>query len=190
MKKKIGFIVALTLSASLLLAGCGDKESSNEGSVPSSFGQLNNSQNVDMNDQTSMDNSIDAAPDFTDDYSNSGTDNTSTGTSDYSTIEEYYNIPSVRDAYQASIDNLLNTYSNVYSAITFEATGNDVVYTYYYVSNYSDIDTIYNTLTSQDYETMCKTGKQNLANECGITPTSFTYAYYTSDGAYIFDWTE
>ena len=190
LKKRIVLLVSLVLSASLLLAGCGDEESSNEGSVTSSFGQLNNSQNVNMNDQTSMGNSIDEVPDYTDDSSNSGTDNANAGTEDYSTIEEYFTLPSIQDAYQTALNNLLNNYSDVYSAITYEATGNDVVYNYYYVPNYLDIDTIYNNLAAQDYETMCKTGKQNLANECGITPTSFTYAYYASDGTCIFSWTE
>ena len=93
LKKRIVLLVSLVLSASLLLAGCGDEESSNEGSVTSSFGQLNNSQNVNMNDQTSMGNSIDEVPDYTDDSSNSGTDNANAGTEDYSTIEEYFTLP-------------------------------------------------------------------------------------------------
>ena len=51
------------------------------------------------------------------------------------TIEEFFNEnPAYFDAFKASCDQTLQQYSTTYADITFEATGNEVIYSYYYLN--------------------------------------------------------
>ena len=88
---------------------------------------------------------------------------------------------------------LLNEHGDVYCDYKVKVSGNDIVYEYYYIPDYTDemLDSVKNVLeTDTTWSETVNSVKDEIEQTSLIRPDSVTFAYYSSDGREIFKVTE
>ena len=90
-------------------------------------------------------------------------------------------------------DKLLSEQGDVYSDYEVVVSGNDIIYKYYYISDYSDemLEIVKEALeTDSTWSDTVKGIKDEIEQTSLIRPDTVTFAYYSFDGREIFKVTE
>ncbi|MBR3635315.1 MAG: hypothetical protein IKN47_03885 [Lachnospiraceae bacterium] len=90
-------------------------------------------------------------------------------------------------------DKLLSEQGDVYSDYEVVVSGNDIIYKYYYISDYSDemLESVKEALeTDSTWSDTVKGIKDEIEQTSLIRPDTVTFAYYSFDGREIFKVTE
>ncbi len=90
-------------------------------------------------------------------------------------------------------EQIMSTYADYYSDYDIEFSGNDIVYKYYYSSEFDEdtLSMVTATLESDDsWSSTIASTKDEMAKSTGITPDSITFVYYDANGNELFKVTE
>lgn len=109
------------------------------------------------------------------------------------TIESIMSTKAAQTQLEAAKEQIMSSYSDYYSDYDIEFSGNDIVYKYYYSSEFDEdtLSMVAATLESDDsWSSTIASTKSEMAKTTGITPTSITYVYYDANGNELFKVTE
>ena len=106
----------------------------------------------------------------------------------YTTLEEYYKIPSVAESIEKEMEQVREQFKNVYDDCTFMAIDNVIYYDYYFLEGVeANAD---NKKKMEDAfpatEQQLKSVLDALETATGIRPEKIVCSYYTCDGKEIF----
>jgi hypothetical protein len=109
------------------------------------------------------------------------------------TIESIMSTKAAQTQLETAKEQIMSAYSDYYSDYDIEFSGNDIVYKYYYSSEFDEdtLSMVAATLESDDsWSSTIASTKSEMAKTTGITPTSITYVYYDANGNELFKVTE
>lgn len=109
------------------------------------------------------------------------------------TIESIMSSKAAQTQLQETKDQIMAAYSDYYSDYDIEFSGNDIIYKYYYSSEFDEdtLSMVTATLESDDsWSSTIASTKEEMAKSTGITPDSITFAYYDANGNELFKVTE
>ena len=109
------------------------------------------------------------------------------------TIESSMSSKAAQTQLQETKDQIMAAYSDYYSDYDIEFSGNNIIYKYYYSSEFDEdtLSMVTATLESDDsWSSTIASTKEEMAKSTGITPDSITFAYYDANGNELFKVTE
>ena len=109
------------------------------------------------------------------------------------TIESIISSTSAQTQLDQVKEQIMSTYADYYSDYDIEFSGNDIVYKYYYSSEFDEdtLSMVTATLESDDsWSSTIASTKDEMAKSTGITPDSITFVYYDANGNELFKVTE
>jgi len=100
------------------------------------------------------------------------------------TIEDISKSAEVQQLVANDIATILSDYSDIYSDVKIEFSGNNIAYKYYYVEGYNlDVS----VLETSDWEMICNQIKDSFEKDWRIRPDQVTYGHYDISGNLIFE---
>lgn len=102
------------------------------------------------------------------------------------TVEEYYTQPMVKQELDSQIENMKGQYSNVYSDLGYEVSGNTFTYWFRFAEQIEDVDTASSQLEASITDEMLSGIVSDVESECGVTGITCEYIYYNADGSVLF----
>lgn len=193
MKKKSIVFLCSMLMVMLCLSGCGLFALRQESDVNDVIYDYDDDYDYDDSDYDYDDSDYDYDDndydyDDTDyDYDDS-TDNAGLG--EYSTLEEYYDLPAVNEAVEQEIANLLVQYQDTYSNITYDVVENTLYWDYFYCDNLSvDVQMLDTNFNQPDAQQNFQRLLNQIETETGIRPDAIVYTYYNYSGDVLYEGT-
>lgn len=113
----------------------------------------------------------------------------SSGSSDTNggrTVEDYYTQPFIKEALDAQIESMKESYSSTYKDLGYEVSGNTFTYWFQYADQLSNTDAVAEQLEASLTEDMLAGVVADVEAECGVTGITCCYIYYNADGSIIY----
>ena len=113
----------------------------------------------------------------------------SSGSSDTNggrTVEDYYTQPFIKEALDAQIESMKESYSSTYKDLGYEVSGNTFTYWFQYADQLSNTDAVAEQLEASLTEDMLADVVADVEAECGVTGITCCYIYYNADGSIIY----
>ena len=113
----------------------------------------------------------------------------SSGSSDTNggrTVEDYYTQPFIKEALDAQIESMKESYSSTYKDLGYEVSGNTFTYWFQYADQLSNTDAVAEQLEASLTEDMLADVVADVEAECGVTGLTCCYIYYNADGSIIY----
>lgn len=190
MKKKLYTILTLTLMTSMLMFGCGQEADDDDDDDRRPAKKTESSvEESDEEKESSVADVVSSKEDevapasseevvVNDDIANSPGAQYAAGV--YTTIEEYFNDSAIAEIYEGIVDDTIASGGGVFTNVSFGADVNDVVINYYIASEYAE--TVKTNMSATDIDDLADQSIDQIKSECGIQPSSLTFAYYSEDG--------
>ena len=103
-----------------------------------------------------------------------------------STVEDYYTQPFVKEALDAQIESMKDSYSSTYKDLGYDVSGNTFTYWFQYADQLSNPDAVAEQLEASLTEDMLADVVADVEAECGVTGITCCYIYYNADGSIIY----
>ncbi len=110
----------------------------------------------------------------------------SSGSNGGRTVEDYYSQPFIKEALDAQIESMKESYSSTYKDLGYEVSGNTFTYWFQYADQLSNTDAVAEQLEASLSEDMLAGVVADVEAECGVTGITCCYIYYNADGSIIY----
>lgn len=105
---------------------------------------------------------------------------------EYETVEAFYTAEDNKAQLDASLDLMKEAFSEVYSNIEFNVTGNEIEYVYTVAEGVElDADTLQAQMDASMTEEAIADAYAAIEAECGVAPEKMTHTYKTADDEVI-----
>lgn len=105
---------------------------------------------------------------------------------EYETVEAFYTAEDNKAQLDASLDLMKEAFSEVYSNIEFNVTGNEIEYVYTVAEGVElDADTLQAQMDASMTEETIADAYAAIEAECGVAPEKMTHTYKTADDEVI-----
>ena len=102
------------------------------------------------------------------------------------TVEDYYTQPSVQLGLDAQLEEMKESYKDVYSDLGYEVEGNTFTYWFRFKDQVADPDEAAEILEESITEDMLEDIVRDVESECGVEGITCIYIYYNADGSIIY----